>query len=54
MWWTALDAGRRAEWQFDEALRQTVLLAGLVCFEVKGMPADEPKVKAAFWTAKSL
>ena len=33
MWWTALDAGRRAEWQFDEALRHTVLLAGLACFE---------------------
>ncbi|MBI1917924.1 MAG: tetratricopeptide repeat protein [Planctomycetes bacterium] len=33
LWWTALDAGRRAEWQFDEALQQTVLLAGLVCFE---------------------
>src|SRR5262249_46943862 len=33
MWWTALDAGRRSQWQFDEVLRQTVLMAGLTCFE---------------------
>ena len=31
-WWTALDAGRRAEWKCDEPLRQTVLLAGLEAF----------------------
>ena len=33
MWWTALDEGKRTEWKLDEVLRQTVLLAGLVCFE---------------------
>jgi tetratricopeptide (TPR) repeat protein len=31
-WWTALDAGKRTEWKLDDALRQTVLLAGLVAF----------------------
>jgi tetratricopeptide (TPR) repeat protein len=31
-WWNAVDARRRAEWQFDEPLRQTVLLSGLLAF----------------------
>ena len=31
-WWTALDAGKRAEWTCDAALQQTVLLEGLVSF----------------------
>src|SRR5205807_2040912 len=32
-WWNAVDAKRRAEWTFDEPLRHTVLLAGLLAFE---------------------
>jgi tetratricopeptide (TPR) repeat protein len=32
-WWNAVDAARRAEWHFDEPLRQTVLLAGLTALE---------------------
>ncbi|HZT81562.1 MAG TPA: tetratricopeptide repeat protein, partial [Gemmataceae bacterium] len=28
-WWNAVDAKKRAEWKFDEALRQTVYLSGL-------------------------
>ncbi len=32
-WWSALDAGRRAEWGCDEPLRQTVLLAGLLSLQ---------------------
>jgi tetratricopeptide (TPR) repeat protein len=34
-WWNAIDAQKRAEWHFDEALRQTVLLSGLLAFEGK-------------------
>ena len=32
-WWNMVDARRRAEWQLDETLRQTVLLSGLLAFE---------------------
>ncbi len=32
-WWNQIDAQRRAEWQLDEPLRQTVLLAGLSAFD---------------------
>jgi tetratricopeptide (TPR) repeat protein len=32
-WWNQVDAKRRAEWSFDEPLRQTVLLAGLLAYE---------------------
>ncbi len=32
-WWNQIDPQRRAEWQLDEPLRQTVLLAGLAAFE---------------------
>jgi tetratricopeptide (TPR) repeat protein len=32
-WWNAVDAARRAEWNFDEPLRQTVYLAGLTALE---------------------
>jgi tetratricopeptide (TPR) repeat protein len=31
-WWNQVDARRRAEWQLDEPLRQTVLLSGLLAF----------------------
>ena len=31
-WWTALDAGKRAEWKCDEPLQQMVLLAALDAF----------------------
>jgi len=31
-WWAATEAGKRAEWQLDEPLRQTVLLAGVAAF----------------------
>jgi tetratricopeptide (TPR) repeat protein len=31
-WWSAVDPVRRAQWQLDEPLRQTVLLAGLLAF----------------------
>jgi tetratricopeptide (TPR) repeat protein len=31
-WWSAVDAGKRAEWKCDEPLRQMVLLAGLLAF----------------------
>jgi tetratricopeptide (TPR) repeat protein len=32
-WWNQVDAKRRGEWSFDEPLRQTVLLAGLLAYE---------------------
>jgi tetratricopeptide (TPR) repeat protein len=32
-WWNAVDAARRAEWHFDEPLRQTVYLAGLTALD---------------------
>lgn len=32
-WWTATDANKRADWQFDETLRQTVLLSGLLALQ---------------------
>jgi tetratricopeptide (TPR) repeat protein len=32
-WWTGLNTEKRAAWQLDEALRQTVLLAGLIAFK---------------------
>jgi tetratricopeptide (TPR) repeat protein len=32
-WWTALDATKRGAWKFDEPLRHTVLLAGLLALE---------------------
>ena len=32
-WWNQVEPQRRAEWKLDEALRQTVLLAGLTAFE---------------------
>jgi tetratricopeptide (TPR) repeat protein len=32
-WWNQVDARRRAEWSFDEPLKQTVLLAGLLAYE---------------------
>jgi TolA-binding protein len=31
-WWSAVDAARRAQWQLDDPLRQTVLLTGLLAF----------------------
>jgi hypothetical protein len=32
-WWTGLNTEKRAAWQLDESLRQTVLLAGLAAFK---------------------
>ncbi len=32
-WWTALDAGKRSEWNLDEPLRHMVMLAGLVALK---------------------
>jgi tetratricopeptide (TPR) repeat protein len=32
-WWNQVDAKRRAEWTFDETLRQTTFLAGLLAYE---------------------
>ena len=32
-WWNQIDPTRRAAWNLDEPLRQTVLLAGLTAFE---------------------
>jgi tetratricopeptide (TPR) repeat protein len=32
-WWNQVDAKRRAEWKFDESLRQTTFLAGLLAYE---------------------
>jgi hypothetical protein len=32
-WWNAVDAARRAEWNFEEPLRQTVYMAGLTALE---------------------
>ncbi len=32
-WWNSVDPPRRGEWQFDEPLRQTVLLSGLLAYE---------------------
>jgi tetratricopeptide (TPR) repeat protein len=32
-WWSSVDPRRRAEWQFEEPLRQTVLLSGLMAYE---------------------
>ena len=32
-WWNQVDAKRRAEWSFDEPLRQTTFLAGLLAYE---------------------
>jgi Flp pilus assembly protein TadD len=32
-WWNSVDAARRAEWNLDEPLRQTVYLAGLTALE---------------------
>jgi tetratricopeptide (TPR) repeat protein len=34
-WWNAVDPRRRSEWQLDDPLRKTVLLAGLLAFENK-------------------
>jgi tetratricopeptide (TPR) repeat protein len=31
-WWSGLDAERQAEWHFDETLRRTIFLAGLLAF----------------------
>jgi tetratricopeptide (TPR) repeat protein len=31
-WWNQVDARRRADWQLDEPLRQTVLLSGLLAY----------------------
>jgi tetratricopeptide (TPR) repeat protein len=32
-WWNQVDAKRRGEWKFDETLRQTTFLAGLLAYE---------------------
>jgi len=32
-WWNRVDPRQRAQWQFDEPLRQTVLLSGLTAYE---------------------
>ncbi|MGH7173195.1 MAG: hypothetical protein ACRELG_23180, partial [Gemmataceae bacterium] len=32
-WWSSVEPRRRSEWQFDEPLRQTVLLSGLMAYE---------------------
>jgi tetratricopeptide (TPR) repeat protein len=32
-WWNAVEPARRAQWQLDEPLRQTVLLSGLLAYE---------------------
>ncbi len=32
-WWNSIDPRKRAEWQFDDPLRQTVLLSGLLAYE---------------------
>jgi hypothetical protein len=32
-WWNSVEPRKRAEWQLDEPLRQTVLLSGLLAYE---------------------
>jgi tetratricopeptide (TPR) repeat protein len=32
-WWNSVDPRKRSEWQFDDPLRQTVLLSGLLAYE---------------------
>jgi tetratricopeptide (TPR) repeat protein len=32
-WWNAVEPRRRADWQLDDPLRQTVLLAGLMSYQ---------------------
>jgi Flp pilus assembly protein TadD len=32
-WWNQVDAKRRGEWKFDETLRQTTFLEGLLAYE---------------------
>jgi len=32
-WWNRVDPRQRSQWQFDEPLRQTVLLSGLMAYE---------------------
>jgi tetratricopeptide (TPR) repeat protein len=32
-WWNSVEPRQRAEWQFDDPLRQTVLLSGLLAYE---------------------
>jgi tetratricopeptide (TPR) repeat protein len=32
-WWNSVEPRKRTDWQFDDALRQTVLLSGLLAYE---------------------
>jgi tetratricopeptide (TPR) repeat protein len=46
-WWNQVDAKRRAEWTFDETLRQTTFLAGLLAYETGRFEQSAERFKEA-------
>ena len=46
-WWNALDAARRREWRFDEPLRATVFLRGLLAYQAGDFEGAAEKFREA-------
>jgi tetratricopeptide (TPR) repeat protein len=46
-WWTAIEPARRAQWQLDEPLQQTVFLSGLVDFQKERFEQAADKFREA-------
>ena len=53
-WWRGMDEGRRAAWGFDDPVRQTIFLAGLLAYREGALRTGGGAISGGglFWAAR--